>query len=147
MTEGKPAGYLQAWSRIWTWHFREQIQLAVRAGREYSGPQKCKFSAVTARSRCRSYNTRPYYYQMSCHFNLQRSSLVFGAIHKGYFELVNLIPKKDTGNEALRNPFFCHTVYLDKNSFKVDYIFYALFDELEEEHIANPLPRAIQLRF
>ena len=23
----------------------------------------------------------------------------FGAIHKGYFELANLIPKKDTGND------------------------------------------------
>ena len=42
----------------------------------------------------------------------------FGAIHKGYFELANLIPKKDTGNEALRNPVFCHTLYFDKNSFK-----------------------------
>ena len=28
---GKPAGYLQEWSRIWTWDYREQIQLAVRA--------------------------------------------------------------------------------------------------------------------
>ena len=24
----------------------------------------------------------------------------FGAIHKGYFELANLIPKKDTGNDV-----------------------------------------------
>ena len=31
---GKPAGYLQAWPRIWTWDYREQIQLAVRAGLE-----------------------------------------------------------------------------------------------------------------
>ena len=31
---GKPAGYLQAWSRIWTRDYREQIQLAVRAGLE-----------------------------------------------------------------------------------------------------------------
>ena len=31
---GKPAGYLHAWSRIWTWDYREQIQLAVRAGLE-----------------------------------------------------------------------------------------------------------------
>ena len=31
---GKPVGYLQAWSRIWTWDYREQIQLAVRAGRQ-----------------------------------------------------------------------------------------------------------------
>ena len=28
----KPAGYLQAWPRIWTWDYHEQIQLAVRAG-------------------------------------------------------------------------------------------------------------------
>ena len=44
----------------------------------------------------------------------------FGAIHKGYSELANLIPKKDTENEALRNPVFCHTLYFDKNSFKVE---------------------------
>ena len=44
----------------------------------------------------------------------------FGAIYKGYFELANFIPKKDTGNEALRNQFFCHTLYFDKNSFKVE---------------------------
>ena len=31
---GKPADYLQTWSRIWTRHFREQIQLTVRAERE-----------------------------------------------------------------------------------------------------------------
>ena len=31
---GKPVGYLQAWSRIWTWEYRQQIQLAVRAGRQ-----------------------------------------------------------------------------------------------------------------
>ena len=34
MAEGKPAGYLQAWPRIWTRDYREQIQLAVRAGLE-----------------------------------------------------------------------------------------------------------------
>ena len=44
----------------------------------------------------------------------------FGAIYKGYFEWANFIPKKDTGNEALRNPFFCQTVYLDMNGFKVN---------------------------
>ena len=26
--------YLQAWLRIWTWDYREQIQLAARAGLE-----------------------------------------------------------------------------------------------------------------
>ena len=31
LTGGKPASYLQAWSRIWTRDYREQIQLAVRA--------------------------------------------------------------------------------------------------------------------
>ena len=31
---GKPAGYLQAWSRIWTRDYREQIQQAVMAGLE-----------------------------------------------------------------------------------------------------------------
>ena len=36
---------------------REEIQLALRAGLEYSGPQKCKFSALTTRPSCRSYNT------------------------------------------------------------------------------------------
>ena len=30
----KQAGYLKAWLRIWTWNYREQIQLAVRAGLE-----------------------------------------------------------------------------------------------------------------
>ena len=35
---------------------REEIQLALRAGLEYSGPQKCKFSALTTRPRCHSYN-------------------------------------------------------------------------------------------
>ena len=30
---GKPAGYLQAWPRIWTRDYRQQIQLAVRAVR------------------------------------------------------------------------------------------------------------------
>ena len=34
MVGGKPAGYLQAWSRIWTRDNREQIQLAVKAGLE-----------------------------------------------------------------------------------------------------------------
>ena len=29
-----PAGYLQAWLRIWTWDYREQIQLVARAGLE-----------------------------------------------------------------------------------------------------------------
>ena len=29
-----PASYLQAWLRIWTWHYREQIQLVVREGLE-----------------------------------------------------------------------------------------------------------------
>ena len=36
---------------------REEIQLALRAGLEYSGPQKCKFSDLTTRPRCHSYNT------------------------------------------------------------------------------------------
>ena len=31
---GKPAGYLQAWPRIWTRDYREQIQLVVRTGLE-----------------------------------------------------------------------------------------------------------------
>ena len=31
---GKLVGYLQAWPRILTWDYREQIQLAVRAGLE-----------------------------------------------------------------------------------------------------------------
>ena len=31
-----PAGYLQAWLRIWTRDYREQIQLVVRAGLELS---------------------------------------------------------------------------------------------------------------
>ena len=31
MAGGKPAGYLQAWARIWTRNDREQIQQAVRA--------------------------------------------------------------------------------------------------------------------
>ena len=30
LTGGKPASYLQAWSRIWTRDYHEQIQLAVR---------------------------------------------------------------------------------------------------------------------
>ena len=34
LAEGKPAGYLQAWPRIWTRDYREQIQLAVGAGLE-----------------------------------------------------------------------------------------------------------------
>ena len=34
MAGSKPAGYLQAWSRIWTRDNREQIQLAVRTGLE-----------------------------------------------------------------------------------------------------------------
>ena len=29
LAEGKPAGYLQAWPRIWTLDYREQILLAV----------------------------------------------------------------------------------------------------------------------
>ena len=29
---GKPAGYLQAWPRNWTWDYQEQIQLAIRMG-------------------------------------------------------------------------------------------------------------------
>ena len=34
MAEGKPAGYLQTWPRIWTRDYREQIQVVVRAGLE-----------------------------------------------------------------------------------------------------------------
>ena len=34
MAEGKPAGYLQAWPRILTRDYREQIQVVVRAGLE-----------------------------------------------------------------------------------------------------------------
>ena len=34
LAKGKPAGYLQAWPRIWTRDYREQIQLVVRAGLE-----------------------------------------------------------------------------------------------------------------
>ena len=34
MAERKPAGYLQAWPRIWTRDYREQIQVVVRAGLE-----------------------------------------------------------------------------------------------------------------
>ena len=117
MAEGKPAGYLQAWSRIWT---------CTSAWRNPAGAQGRTWIFGASKMQVQRPNhsaTLPllqYYYQMSCHLNLQRSSLVFGAIHKGYFELVNLIRKKDTGNEALRNPFFCHTVYLEKNSFKVE---------------------------
>ena len=32
MAWGKPAGYLQAWSRIWTLEYHEHIQLAVSMG-------------------------------------------------------------------------------------------------------------------
>ena len=31
---GKPLGYLQAWSRIWTRDYQEKFRLAVRAGLE-----------------------------------------------------------------------------------------------------------------
>ena len=31
MSGGNPFGYLQAWLRIWTWDYLEQIHLAVRA--------------------------------------------------------------------------------------------------------------------
>ena len=31
---GKPAGYLQAWLRVWTRDYGKQIQLAVRVGLE-----------------------------------------------------------------------------------------------------------------
>ena len=31
---GKPAGYLQAWLRVWTRDYRKQIQLVVRVGLE-----------------------------------------------------------------------------------------------------------------
>ena len=31
-SEVEPVGYLQAWSRIWIRDYREQIQLAVKAG-------------------------------------------------------------------------------------------------------------------
>ena len=34
LARGKTVGYLQAWPRIWTRDYREQIQLAVRAGLE-----------------------------------------------------------------------------------------------------------------
>jgi len=34
LAEGKPAGYLQAWLRVWTWDYRKQIQLAVTVGLE-----------------------------------------------------------------------------------------------------------------
>ena len=33
-SEVEPVGYLQAWSRIWTLDYREQIQLTIRAGLE-----------------------------------------------------------------------------------------------------------------
>ena len=49
MAVGKPAGYLQARSTIWTRDYREQIQLTARTG---SGPPNYKFSAPTARPRC-----------------------------------------------------------------------------------------------
>ena len=39
MAGGKPAGYLQAWSRIWTRDNREQIQLAVKAGLELAASE------------------------------------------------------------------------------------------------------------
>ena len=39
MVGGKPAGYLQAWLRIWTWDYREQIQLAFRPGTLTQGLQ------------------------------------------------------------------------------------------------------------
>ena len=49
---GKPVGYLQARSRIWTPDYREQIQLAVRDGlepglSEYSQLSPCGHSAIT----------------------------------------------------------------------------------------------------
>ena len=31
---GRPVGYLQAWLRSWTWGYREQLQLVLRAGLE-----------------------------------------------------------------------------------------------------------------
>ena len=34
LTGGKPVGYLQAWSRIWTRDYGKQIQPAVRVGLE-----------------------------------------------------------------------------------------------------------------
>ena len=34
LTRGKPAGYLQAWPRIWTRDYRVQIKPAVREGLE-----------------------------------------------------------------------------------------------------------------
>ena len=39
MARGKPAGYLQAWPRIWTRDYREQMQLAVRAGLEFGASE------------------------------------------------------------------------------------------------------------
>ena len=42
LARGKSAGYLQAWPRIWTRDYREQIQLAVRgdlnSGFRITGP-------------------------------------------------------------------------------------------------------------
>ena len=47
---GKPAGYLQAWLRISPRDYREQIQLAVRAGLELEASelqvQRSKYSAT-----------------------------------------------------------------------------------------------------
>ena len=34
MAGSKPVGYLQAWPRIWTRDYREQVQQVVRAGLE-----------------------------------------------------------------------------------------------------------------
>lgn len=47
---GKQAGYLQARSRMWAWAYREQIQLALRAGLELGVPElqvlRCNRSAT-----------------------------------------------------------------------------------------------------
>ena len=50
MTGGNPFGYLQAWLRIWTCYYLEQIHLAIRAGLELRALD-CKFNALTAQKR------------------------------------------------------------------------------------------------
>ena len=49
--EANQLGYLQAWSRIWTRNYHEQIQLAVRAGLEL-GASELKVQPLTTWPSC-----------------------------------------------------------------------------------------------
>ena len=51
LADGKPAGYLKAWSKILTRDYCEQIQLAVRAGLEL-GASELKVQRLTTRPSC-----------------------------------------------------------------------------------------------